>query len=232
MSRNFELLQRAGWGEQYLEGVPSQSYPEPERKPRENARRPGVGSDPISILVQRVFLRPSSPPVRSVVFSCCDRKTPAPSVCVQAAMNLAKKVEGRVCVVDANPQSPSLHRLVGEEHPVGLADALSRSRPAANFAKQVRGSSLWCLPLGTRNVLPLVDTANMISCLRDLQKEFAYLLIEGPTITSEARTVRWGQAADGAVLILAASGITPELAQRAKSALQAARVRLLGVVLQ
>src|SRR5260221_9129804 len=69
MSRNFELLRRAGWGEEYLEGIPTPSPA--KRSPSAKRPNPTRPTDRISALVQKLFLGSGTPQIRCVVFLGC-----------------------------------------------------------------------------------------------------------------------------------------------------------------
>jgi succinoglycan biosynthesis transport protein ExoP len=237
MSKNFELLRRAGWADEYLEGIPSlPTSPSTTRDTRPRPRSIPHGTDQISALVQRIFHTRSDHPVHCVFFSGCTRKLGCSSVCVRAAQTLAAQVGGRVCVIDANLDSPSVHRYFGQENVVGLTDAVARSKPAENFMKHVPGNNfnnLWFLPSGPPdgNRRSIFLNPRLSSCLRELQRGFEYILIDAPALTSNHEPTILGQVADGAVLVVPSSGVAPEFALKARARLRSANVRLLGVVL-
>src|SRR5260221_13505274 len=86
MSRNFELLRRAGWGEEYLEGIPTPSPA--KRSPSAKRPNPTRPTDRISALVQTLFLGSGTPQIRCVVFlGCADSGGGAPGWgCAAAAL--------------------------------------------------------------------------------------------------------------------------------------------------
>ncbi len=103
MSRNFELLRRAGWGEEYLEGIPTPSPA--KRSPSAKRPNPTRPTDRISALVQKLFLGSGTPQIRCVVFLGCADSGGGTPVCARAARmrdavehsrggeNFAKQVE-------------------------------------------------------------------------------------------------------------------------------------------
>ena len=110
MSRNFELLRRAG-KEEALFG---RSGGDP--KPDEPGRRPLVVSEPSEQeavkFVQRVFAFPNSHAPRTVVF-CSVEGNGSSEICCGAGKALAAQGLGSVGLVDANLRAPSLHQLLG-----------------------------------------------------------------------------------------------------------------------
>jgi len=231
MSKNFELLRRAGWAEECLEGIPD---------PGDTARerfQPGPVSlphdpDQISILVQRIFGEFRNPAIRSVLFTGVAGSGGASSVCVRAAQKLATKVRNRVCIVDANVHSPSVHRYFGQQNSVGLTGAIADPKHAGHFVKPVPGKNLWFLPAGSpgANRRAILASPDFSSCLKELKRYFEYLLIDATfAVNHKASTL--GHVIDGAVLVMSSSGVAPDLAVKARERLQATDVKLLGMVL-
>ena len=67
--------------------------------------------------------------------------------------------------------------------------------------------------------------------IRDLRDEFAYVLISAPPVGLYGDAALLGQMADGVVLVLEANSTRRVAALKAKQPLDAAKVRLLGIVL-
>jgi len=231
MSKNFELLRRAGWAEEYLEGIPSPVYN--ERRPILHPQSGPPPVDQISAVVQKLFQRSGSPPIRCVVFLGCTEKSGGTSVCARTARTLAGQVDDRVCVVDAKFENPSVHRFFGKDNLAGLRDAVAHSRRGDNFVKQVEESNLWLLPAGGPRTDDRagISQRGLTSCLIELRTDFQYVLIDAPPLSSKSALPALAQVADGAVLVVDASGVTADTALKGRARLRSANVRLLGMVL-
>lgn len=231
MSRNFELLRRAGWGEEYLEGIPT---PVPsKRSPIAKCPNPARPTDRISVLVQKLFLGSGSSQMRCVVFLGWAESGGGTSVCARAARTLAEQIEERVCLVDAKFERPSVHRFFGMDNLAGLRDALERSRSGDNFAKQVADTNLWVLPAGApdKGFLGGVSQRCLTVCLEQLRTEFQYMLIDAPPLNSKSDLSALAHVSEGAVLVVDSSGVTADAALRGRARLRKANLRLLGMVL-
>lgn len=231
MSKNFELLRRAGWGEEYLEGIPSPVYTERRPIPRpQGVPRP---TDQISALVQKLFQRSGSQAIRCIVFLGCTESSGGTSVCARTAQALAGKVEDRVCMVDAKFENPSAHRFFGKDNLVGLRDAVAHSRRGDNFVKQVEESNLWLLPAGDPGTddRKAISQRGLTSCLIELRTDFQYVLIDAPPLISKSALPALAQVADGAILVVDASGVAADTALKGRARLRKANLRLIGVVL-
>ena len=231
MSRNFELLRRAGWGEEYLEGIPTP----PPYKRSPIAKRPNLArpNDRISAPVQTLFPGSGISQMRCVVFLGWLGSGGGTSVCARAARTLAAQVEERVCVVDAKFECPSVHRAFRMENLAGLRDAVEHSRGGENFAKQVEDTNLWVLPAGAldKGLRGSVSRRSLASCLEKLQTEFPFMLIDAPPLSSKCDLSALAHVSDGAVLVVDSSGVTADAALRGRARLRKANLRLLGMVL-
>lgn len=248
MSKNFEILQRAGKTQSLFRTVqdalprtsarPAASEPGKPRPANTELRRmrfdlEGPSREQTIRLVHSVFLANGIESPRAVVFSGIDRGVGSTWNCACAARALAAHVSGRVCAVDANLRHPSLHRHFGLNNTNGLVAALAGKSSAANFANQVDGTNLWVLPSGTESSDPsrICTPTEMDARLSDLKSQFDYVLIDSPAVNRYGDAFGLGQMCDGIVLIVQSSTTQRAAARRAKVNADALHVRVLGVVL-
>ena len=256
MSRTFELLQRTGRSQSlfqdpappleaastgtdrtWVEEVPSPSNVS-NADANAGARRlrldiEGVGREESLKFVRRVFLSQEADAARCVVFSGVERAVGSTWNCVCAARTLATQVAGRVCIVDANFRHPGLHRFFGVTNSGGLASALTQSGSVSSFLLQLGDTNLWLLPSGTdksdlsRYCTPL----EMELRLTELRDQFDYVLIDSPPSNQYADALALGAMTDGVVLVLESESPHRDAARRATENLRAARVRMIGAIL-
>jgi protein-tyrosine kinase len=189
-------------------------------------------------LVHRIFLSPDrlGGPIRSVVFSAVDTRNDSALLPAAAAELLASRVTGRVCLVDADFYSPSLHGCYGVTNDIGLIDALSNSGPVRSYARRlVQGpdASLWLLPSGSSgNSRELLLTSQEVQArITDLLAAFDYVIIAAPSMTQHPAVAALGAQVDGIVMV-AEAHVTRRRAIRAcADALRASGGRVLGTVL-
>jgi Mrp family chromosome partitioning ATPase len=236
MSKNFELLQRAGWRQDYFEGLPGASALPSElgmQKTGSRKRQTSLPNDPVSSLVRKVFLERRTDCARIVSFAGVTRRAGCTWTCVQAAKALAKYVDGKVCLVDANFEAPSIHQLYSGQPSPGISDAIFDGKRPKSFALRAGDANLWYLPAGNQyKRIPMLPDCSMVQAqLRELGKDFDYVLLDAPALTSGALAAAVCKSADGAVLVMEPSGITAAALARGRSLLATARVQLFGVVL-
>ena len=230
MSRNFELLERAS-KDLHSFSVLGGPIPKAERvRPLPDAH--SLSREELIKLVQRVFLLDHNGR-RAVVFTAVENGTGCTSICAGAAQALAAQVDAPVCVVDANLRRPALHMCFGTENVRGLTDAVFKPGPIYNFVQKLPGSNLWLLPCGSMasQLSAVMKAEHLQSRIGELRKEFAYVLIDSPSVNGYADAILLGKLADGAVLVLESNATRRQVARIAKEDFEAAHVRVLGAVL-
>lgn len=257
MSRNFELLQNIGKEQEYFqperplrEAVPApaaEPLPEPDLTvvAAEPAPTPAPAAEPLQFamessqlselakLVQRVFLLPGGEYNHTVVFTSSDSGNGCSWICARVAELLASQVTGTVCVVDANLQSPTLHDQFGVPNHHGLSDALRQSGTIRGYVSQLSRRNLALVSCGSdsKEAQGMLTSDRMRMRLNELRAEFDYVLIDCPSMSDSNVAISLGSAADGVVLVLKANATRKDRARGAVRDLQAARVKVLGAVL-
>jgi Mrp family chromosome partitioning ATPase len=238
MSRNFELLQKIG-REQSLYATAAEE-PVQEMEPPAVVAPVGLRLEieaaeleEITKVVQRVFLLPGNDAPRTVVFSGTEPGNGCSWVCARVAEVLASQVSGSVCLVDANLQSPGLHAQFAAENVYGLTDSLRMREPIRSFAQPLSCPRLWLLSSGSaaEDGQSLLSSDRMRLRMTELRTEFDYVLIDTPAISSSHDATSMGAATDGMVMVLKANSSRRESARGAIHDLRAAKVRVLGAVL-
>ena len=226
MSHNFELLMQ-------IETEPAAKGDHPAAE----ASRPvakllaptDVGGKEMLRLVQSVFLSANGSAPRQVVFCGVDAENGSSSVCASAGRTLAANSSRSVCLVDANVRSPRLSSIfrVGTTIPF-----LGKSTSVRELCVQISGN-LWLagtdMLVDDRGVLVSVDEVRHL--LAELRGAFDYVLIDAPGTGVCGDAAILSQVADAAVLVIEANCTRRHTARKAKEALDAAGVRLLGTVL-
>jgi len=189
-------------------------------------------------LVQRVFVFPNSQAPSSVVFSSVEGSGSS-EICFATAQVLAAQVSASVCLVSASfpalyyDAAASGHAVKEASECRGLMAAVGSSDPIADFVLPTTRRNLWLMPLASRNVaIPsLFPSEKLRSRMMELKEEFDYVLIDAPPVASSSTAVVLGQMADGVIMVVEANSTRHETARIAKETFEAAKVRLLGAIL-
>lgn len=233
MSRNFELMTQldteAGVTDKRTAATPDRDVVSPVATTLSTYVSDAFGEEMLR-LIQRIFLSANGSAPRQVVFCGVDDVNGSSSVCAGAGRTLAANSSRAVCLVDANVRSPRLSNLLGVE---GTNPFSGPSAPLREQCVKV-GGNLWLAGpsiLADKNQV-LLPPGQLKERLSQLRAEFEYMLIDAPgtSVCGDAQVL--GQVADAAILVIEASNTRRLPARKAKEALDAAGVRLLGTVLR
>jgi hypothetical protein len=228
MSRNFELMTQL---ELEGGGMRDNSAPVIDDHAAEILSRPAgdAGGEEMLRLIQRIFLSGNGRAPRQVVFCGVDSENASSSVCGRAGRTLAANSSRPVCLVDANLRSPRLSRMfeiVWSADSPGSSDSIREQCVNIDGNLWIAGPNI--LAHKNRILLPPDELRKRLEQLRDM---FEYMLIDAPgtSVCGDAQLL--GQVADAAILVIEANSTRRMTARRAKEALEAGGVRLLGTVL-
>lgn len=184
-------------------------------------------------LVERIFLSPDSGSNRVVLFSGVDDADGGARVCAQAAQTLAAQIHGAVCVLDADLYSRSLQRQFLVKDRAGLSEALLQGGPVRNYAQPLPPGNLWIITCGGEATNPQVplNSDRMRVRFDELRRQFDYILINAPSISTTAQLTQFGQLSDGVIFVVKANSTRRGTTRQLKESLEELRVRVLGVVL-
>ena len=192
---------------------------------REQSQRKGVSliasvrDDQIHALVQQLFFRHESKPVRHVGFATVEASTETAKLCLEVAAALAEESRYDIGLIDAYPDS------------VPLETRLQIPSPNPAEATWPIAPRLWMVP--RQSWLPedfgQRITDQNLSRLRELTTEFDFSILWCAPVSWRMASI--GQTCDGLVLVLAANKTRRLVAAQIKDQLSKAQVPLLGTVL-
>jgi protein-tyrosine kinase len=183
-------------------------------------------------LVQRIFPLNAQGSPQLVLFSSFENEVDACAISARCCEILAARGEGPVCVVDANLQSPLLHRYFGVENLRGFSDAVRESGPVQDFTLHLAKSNLWVMPgsaTGAQLSFPRASEG-VRSRMMELRTLFKYVVINSPMYLDQVAALP-SFAADGIVLVVEANATRREIVREVMEELRIAGTRVLGVVL-
>ena len=173
-------------------------------------------------LVRRVFLSNSSRPVKQVVFSATESHLEIASICDSVARALAEETRAHVALVDTG------QGLVETRYP----HAPSRGTAIKSSSDQI-ATNLWRVAKSRIEECSEESGAGLqwLPCLKELRKEFEYVVLQGPAAGISSEAALLGQLTDGIILVLGARRTRRATVLKIKETLEAAQCRILGTVL-
>ena len=140
----------------------------------------------------------------------------------------------RVVLVDCDLRKPVQHKIFGLRNSPGLTGYLTVNVPLEEVILPSRiMDGLDLIPAGPipPNPAELLQSKRMRELLAELRGKYDYVLCDAaPTVAVTDAAVLTGQV-DGTVLVIRHGGVPNAMAQQAKSLLENANGRILGVVL-
>jgi Mrp family chromosome partitioning ATPase len=238
MSKNFELMQEAERNvtssilaqPNIDDGVFSQALTLPAAIP---LGLEGIAAEECLKLVHSIFLMGGEKSTRLAAFASVDPGNGCTQVCAHASKMLAGCDLGSVCVVDANFRTPALARLFGiADHHIGLAEALRSRDPIRGFVRRLGLANHWLLPAGNHAVesASLLKSVVMNNRMGELRKEFDFVIIDCPALSTCSDAISVAHGADGLVLIVEANITRRPSAIKVTQNLRDAKVKILGAV--
>jgi Mrp family chromosome partitioning ATPase len=178
-----------------------------------------VRDDQIHALVQQLFFRHESKPVRHVGFATVEASTATATLCLEVAKALAEDDRYDVGLIDAHPDS------------VPLQTQLHFPSPNRAEATWPIAPHLWMVPRQNwlQNACGQRITDQNLSRLRELTTEFDFSILWCAPVSWLTASI--GRTCDGLVLVLSANKTRRLVASQIKDQLSKAQVPLLGAVL-
>ena len=229
MSRNFELLKQleieVGAKEELAPAAPDRVI----LKHVSPTNGSELFGEEVLRLVQAIFLPATGRPSRYVVFCGVDGESGSSTVCASTARALALNVTKSVCVVDANVRLPRLSGILGVDTLIPFSsNSISIREQCAKLSDNLwfAGTELFADDRGS-----LLAVEELKHRFLQLQGAFEYLLVDAPGTLVSGDAALLGQLAGAAVLVIEANSTRKFPARKAKEALDATGVRVLGTVL-
>ncbi len=199
---------------------PPRVTPIREQLPHEAVSPAGsVHDEQIHALVQQLFFRRESRPVRHVGFAPVEPSTATATLCLDVARALAEEDRYDVGLIDANPDSAALET------------QLQIPSPSHALTTWPIGPRLWMVPRQSwlQDACGRRITDQNLSRLRELTTEFDFSILWCAPVSWITASI--GQTCDGLVLVLTANKTRRLVAAQIKDQLSKAQVPLLGTVL-
>lgn len=179
----------------------------------------------------RILISTPAEPPCALLFTGASRGAGTTSVALNIAAVLSR-LRKPVLVIDADLREPRCHEVLDADNDIGLSDVLAgRADPSEAIQRVTEHLAL--LPAGPTPTDPteLLASTEMAECLIELQKHFAYIVVDGPPLDPTSDSLVLSPLFDGVVLVAdQPSSVRQALGKAAKS-LHRARARTLGIVM-
>ena len=168
--------------------------------------------------------------VRSILFTSCHRSEGRTTLVLGLARALARR-PGRTVLVDADLSGPMLARSLGLRPRLGLDDVLDGSASILDAVVEAPDDALAVLPLRAAPARPreaLVGSA-WATTLARLRRDFDHVLVDGGPLFAGLGAMPLPRAVDAAILVHNRKLTGDRAVLRAREALEAGGLPLLGL---
>ncbi len=152
------------------------------------------------------------------------------------ALNLAitlAQLGRRVILLDADLHKPRLHTILGISNRKGLVSVLAEGVKLEEILQKTIVPNLFFVPAGPMSPNPsgLLASDAMGSMMAEILATFDYVVFDSPPVQPVADALLLGAVTDGVVLTVLGGKTSREVVAKAKTKLQRANVRILGVLI-
>ena len=170
---------------------------------------------------------------RIVLFSSASGREGTSTVVANLAVTMAKKVERRVLLVDANLRHPSLHNDFQGRRSPGLVDYLNEDVDLERIIDPTSVDGLDLIPAGSAadSPLHLLGSPRLPEMINQLATDYDYMLFDCAHVGAYGDANVLAPLTDGVILVIQSGVARKEVVGHAKEILTTAGARILGVVL-
>lgn len=139
----------------------------------------------------------------------------------------------RVLLVDTDLRRPNIHRVLKMERGPGLADVLREGIDIQRVTRPTRIENLWIISSGRvpPNPSELIGSDLMRQVISKLGESFDIVICDAPSVLVVTDPVLLATHVDTMVLVVSANNARRETIQRAVKLMEAAKVKMAGVLL-
>ncbi|WP_167553142.1 CpsD/CapB family tyrosine-protein kinase [Evansella clarkii] len=153
------------------------------------------------------------------------------SIAANLAISLAKTGK-KVLLIDSHIKNPSLHSLFGFKNTAGLVNILSDQKTLEETVNKTPIENLKVLTSGPLpyDTAKLLKSSKMDDLLKKASFQFAYVVIDTPSILDDSTAKILSAKCDGSILVLKNGKTEDSIALEAKNALELSNARILGII--
>jgi capsular exopolysaccharide synthesis family protein len=151
---------------------------------------------------------------------------------VNTAISLAQ-LGSSVLIIDCDLRKPSVHKVLGVDHTLGLSTYLTRRGELNDVIQKLPIANLSVLTSGRipPNPSEMISSSRMKEMLALLSERFDHIIIDSPPLLKVTDPVILSTLADGVILVVHGGKSTREVLRRTRQELSVAGAKIFGVVL-
>lgn len=170
--------------------------------------------------------------IRSLIVTSANSSEGKTTTAANIAVVFAQQGK-KVLLVDADLRKPTLHQMLQVENVFGLTSVLTRSKTLETCVKKTQIGSLDFLPCGPipPNPAELLGASSMKELLSEAYGMYDFVIFDTSPILPVTDAQIMANQCDASVLVIRSGSTEKEAALKAKQALDSAKGKLLGIIL-
>ena len=184
------------------------------------------------VLRTSVLLSSTEKPPKTILVTSGQPGEGKTTTAVNTAISLSQ-LGASVLIIDCDLRKPSVHKVLGVDHVVGLSTYLSRRGKLEEVIQELPIPNLSVLTAGRipPNPAEMISSARMREMLQILSERYDHIVIDSPPLLKVTDPVILSTMVDGVILVVHGGKSTREVVRRTRQELSVAGARIFGVVL-
>ena len=151
---------------------------------------------------------------KKICFTSANKSEGKTVTSVNIAIALAQQVNTRVLIIDCDLRRPQIHNVLSIEFAPGLTNFLNGECSKEDILRSTKINNLYAITYGAvpPNPSELLSSASMIEFVKELEKEFDYIIFDTPPVGVVIDSLPLVKQSDGVVLVIKHNSTTyPDL---------------------
>jgi len=184
------------------------------------------------VLRTSVLLSSTDQPPKTILVTSGQPGEGKTTTVVNTAISLAQ-LGSSVLIIDCDLRKPSVHKVLGIDHVVGLSTYLTGSGEIDDVIQKLPILNLSVLTSGRipPNPAEMISSTKMKELLRTLGERYDHIVIDSPPLLKVTDPVILSTLVDGVILVVHGGKSTRDVVRRTRHELAVAGARIFGVVL-
>ena len=184
------------------------------------------------VLRTSVLLSSAEKPPKTILVTSGQPSEGKTTTVINTAISLAQ-LGASVLIIDCDLRKPSVHKVLGVDHVIGLSTYLARRAELDDVIQKLPIPNLSVLASGRipPNPAELISSTRMKEMLGLLSERYEHILIDSPPLLKVTDPVILSTLVDGVMLVVHGGKSTRDIVRRTRQELSSAGAKIFGVVL-
>lgn len=188
-------------------------------------------NDAYDRVIVEIHLKKQASGFKSFMFSGCEAGVGTTTLAISVAISMA--LSGwRTVLLDGDMRKGNQYKRLNYDIEVGLSDFLTDEESYENIVYETNHENLHYIPggYGAVNPVSLLCSSKTDELMRQLSKEYDYVIIDMPSVTSSVDANILAGKVDSTVLVAAHANTNKKSVRKAKEVLSKSGSNIMGII--